>query len=183
MVASCELWRTWAAQLLWPCPLQPTWPFSGFLHLSVGSRHFTFLAFLTSWGITVLSVPPSQLHALSLRGCLQGFWSCHTLPGFPGLPLKTGWKPPDPIILTFCVPAKPASCGWGAAVASECLGDWAWWTESWGAGSPFSSQGKVFRRSLLFHPLKPALGGVWPIPKMPSRHLPYCPDEKSFASF
>jgi hypothetical protein len=44
-----------------------------------------------------------------------------------------------------------------------------------------SSEGS--RMSLHFYTIKCVMGGVWPIPQMPSRHPSYCPDSKILVYF
>jgi hypothetical protein len=41
-------------------------------------------------------IHPHSFTHYHLMGCLQVFWSCHTLLSHPGLLLKSVWKPPWP---------------------------------------------------------------------------------------
>lgn len=109
----------------------------------------------------------SQLLARHSPGLTRGFWFFHTLPGFPGLPLKL-----DRNSLTstaFCMPTKAASAtssavawpSWTiAAAASGCLDVELGVNNSLGvpvwAGHPDIL--KVFQMNLRFYTPNPAVG-------------------------
>jgi hypothetical protein len=150
----------------------------------------TFLASLTSWDLhnnlnftlTTSGITFSgSIYRGHIIGCLASqvlFWNM-------------GRSFHDSITLTFCMPAKPVSCGQcqglpPAWVLSLDLGPWPWTTRmlKWiilgiplwqGTLMSLSSQGKVFAMYLLFQILKSAMNGVWSAPDMRQGTFPRVP--------